>query len=100
MGSSDGTVVGPTKIVDHGPDGDRWNLVIVGDGFRADQQAALTAAATAFATALQTTKPFDEAWERINVHRLDVHSTETGADNPASCGDGSTAVAPTGTART
>lgn len=100
MGSADGTVVGPTKIVDHGPDGERWNLVIVGEGFRSDQQAALTAAATAFATTLQATKPFDDAWEGINVHRLDVHSTETGADNPTTCGDGSSAVAPTGTART
>ena len=100
MGTADGTVVGPTKIIDHGPDADRWNLVIVGDGFRADQQAAFETAATDFAAALQTTKPFDDAWERINVHRLDVHSTETGADNPDACGDGSTAVAPTGTART
>ena len=100
MGTADGTVVGPTKIVDHGADADRWNLVIVGEGFRANQQAALTAAATAFATALQATQPFDTAWDRINIHRLDVHSTETGADNPTTCGDGSTAVAPTGTART
>jgi hypothetical protein len=100
VGSSDGTVVGATKVVDHGGEPEHWNLVVTGDGFRADQQADFEAAVTAFTTALQTTKPFDDAWEQINVHRLDVHSTETGADNPATCGDGSAGTAPTGTAAT
>lgn len=92
MGSADGTVVGPTKIVDHGTDADRYNVVIVGDGFRAADQAAFTAAAASFAAALHAAAPFDRTsvWDRINVHRLDVHSTQSGADNPATCADGST----------
>ena len=40
MSASDGYVVGVTKVVDHGPESSRWDLVIVGDGYqrqRADE---------------------------------------------------------------
>ena len=97
MGTADGTVVGTTKIVDHGANADRFNIVVVGDGFTAAQQTAFETAATAISTKLQATAPFTGAWERINVHRVDVHSTETGADNPATCGDGSTPASGTAT---
>ena len=33
MGTADGAVVSTTKIVDHGPDAARWNLVILSEGF-------------------------------------------------------------------
>jgi hypothetical protein len=89
VGTADGSIVGTTKVVDHGPDADKWNLVVLGDGFRAADQAAYTAAVTALVTTLQATAPFDGAWDRINVHRVDVHSTDAGADNPTTCGDGS-----------
>jgi hypothetical protein len=86
MGSSDGTIVGTTKVIDHGPSNERWDLVMLGDGFRAADQAAYEAAVTTFVTTLQATAPFDTAWDRVNVHRIDVHSTDAGADNPATCG--------------
>lgn len=98
MGSSDGTVVGTTKVVDHGADNDKWNLVVLGDGFRAADQAAYEAAVTTLVNTLNTTAPFDTSWDRVNVHRVDVHSTQAGADNPATCGDGSTPVGGTATA--
>jgi hypothetical protein len=97
MGSGDGTVVGTTKVVDHGADKDRWNLVVLGDGFRAADQAAYEAAVTTLVNTLQTTAPYDGSWNRVNVHRVDVHSTDAGADNPLACGDGS---APAGGAAT
>ena len=37
MSASDGYVVGVTKVVDHGPESSRWDLVIVGDGYRASE---------------------------------------------------------------
>ncbi|HEX2222391.1 MAG TPA: M64 family metallopeptidase [Candidatus Limnocylindria bacterium] len=100
MGTSDGTVVGATKVVDHGADADRWNLVVVGDGYRSDQQADFESAVTSLTSTLQGIAPFDAAWERINVHRLDVHSDETGADNPATCADGSSPAGAATSART
>lgn len=90
MGTADGTVVGTTKVVDHGADNDHWNLVVLGDGFRAADQTAYDNAVTALTTQLQATAPFDTEWDRINVHRVRVNSTDAGADNPATCGDGST----------
>lgn len=100
MSASDGTVIGTTKVVDHGADADRWNLVVLGDGFRADQQAAYRSAVTQLVNVLQGTKPFDEVWEKINVHRVEVHSDESGADNPAACADDSTPAGGATSART
>ena len=34
MTTSDGSVQGVTKIIDHGPDASRWNFVILGDGYQ------------------------------------------------------------------
>jgi hypothetical protein len=95
VGASDGTVVGATKIVDHGTDADRYVVAILGDGFRADQQSAYQTAATNFSNKLKETRPFCDSWELINVYRLDVHSNETGADNPNCAGS-----APSGGATT
>ena len=89
MGTADGSIVGTTKVIDHGPNGDKWNLVVLGDGFRAADQADYTAAVTSLVNTLKATAPFDGVWDRVNVHRVDVHSTDAGADDPAACADGS-----------
>jgi IgA Peptidase M64 len=95
VGTSDGTVVGATKVVDHGDDAGRYVIAVLGDGFRSTQQADFETAFSNFSNALQATKPFDNSWELINVYRVDVHSTDSGADNPDCAG-----VAPTGGATT
>jgi len=90
MGTSDGAVVGTTKIVDHGPDSSRWNLVIMSEGFTTAELDAFHVAAESFVTKLFTTQPFRRMWCAINVHRVDVRSDESGADEPATCADGGT----------
>jgi hypothetical protein len=90
MGTSDGAVVSTTKIVDHGPDSARWNLVIMSEGFTTDQLDAFHVAAESFVTKLFSTQPFRRMWCAINVHRVDVRSDESGADEPATCADGGT----------
>ena len=35
MGAADGSINGTQKIVDHGPNAQRYNIVILGDGYRA-----------------------------------------------------------------
>lgn len=85
MGVNDGTVLGATKIVDHGPDDEKWNLVITGDGFTAAEMNSFEGVVDDFVTYLSTTAPpFSGSltWEMVNVHRLDVESDESGADNP------------------
>lgn len=95
MGATDGHVVGTTKLIDHGADADRWNLVILAEGYQEAELPQFHAAAGLFAEKLFTTPPFDAMWCAVNVHRLDVASTDTGADDPACGGTGAGTTAAT-----
>ena len=83
MGANDGFVIGLKKIVDHGPPTVRWNLVLVAEGFQAAEMPKFHQEASKFVDKLFHTKPFDEMWCAINIYRLDVASTESGADEPS-----------------
>jgi hypothetical protein len=89
VSAADGSVGATTKIVDHGPDAARYNIVILGDGYRAAEMAKYHADVQAFVDTFGQTAPFDALWCGINVHRIDVQSTDSGADDPVTCGDGS-----------
>jgi IgA Peptidase M64 len=94
VSTADGSVVGATKIVDRGPNDRRWNLVIVAEGYRSSELTQFASDAQSFANTLLATAPFDGLQSAINVHRIDVSSTDSGADDPAACG-GSGAIAAT-----
>jgi hypothetical protein len=85
----DGTVLGRTRIIDHGPESDRWNIVILGDGYQSSEMTKYHNDVQDFVNRLQTTAPFDTLWAAINIDRVDVASTDSGADDPATCADGS-----------
>jgi hypothetical protein len=85
MSTSDGYVIGSTKIVDHGPDNLRWNLVIVGDGYQASEVPQYHTDVETFLAKFRTTPPLNNLFCGINVYRIDVVSTESGADDPG-CG--------------
>ena len=89
MGASDGSVIGITKLVDAGPPSARWNLVITSDGYQASELAQFATDAQDVVDRLFVEPPFDstEIACAINVYRLDVASTESGADKP-NCSDG------------
>lgn len=93
MSPTDGVVKGTTKIVDHGPDNIRWNLVILSEGYRDADLGQFASAAQNFVNALFAARPFDELQGVINVHRVDVSSNDTGADDPAACGGSGSTVA-------
>lgn len=95
MSTSDGRVLGTTKIVDHGSATSRWNLVIVPDGYREVELDRFAADAQEFADTLFATAPFDGLAPAINVFRVDVASTDSGADDPARCSGGTGATAAT-----
>jgi IgA peptidase M64 len=89
MSAADGYVGGTQKIVDHGSDAERYNVVIAGDGYRAAELAKYHADVQAFVEVFRQTAPFGDLWCGINVHRIDVVSIDSGADDPLTCGDGS-----------
>jgi hypothetical protein len=80
---ADGTVLGVTKIVDNGPAAERWNVVILSEGYQAVEMPRYHTDALAFVQYFQSVAPFHDLWGKINVYRVDVASTETGADDPA-----------------
>ena len=86
MSTADGHVIGTTKVVDHGDPALRWNLVILGDGYQAGQIAQFAANVSSFIAKLQSEPPFGDVWTGINVYRIDVASTDSGADDPVACG--------------
>lgn len=89
MTAADGTVHGHTKLVDHGPDSARWTMVILSEGYQVAELPKFHTDANAFVDKLFATQPFTDMWCAINVYRVDVSSTDSGADDPAACGDGS-----------
>ena len=48
MSAADGSVSGRQKVVDHGPDAQRYNIVILGDGYRSADMAKYRADVQAF----------------------------------------------------
>jgi hypothetical protein len=104
MGVTDGTVIGATKIVSNGSPSDRWNLVIVSEGYQASELATFATDADNVASTLLSTAPFNDVVgfpfprslnRAINVYRVDVSSTDSGADDPATCSGGTGATAAT-----
>ena len=78
MGTTDGQVVGVQKVVDNGPNADRYNIVILGDGYRADELTKFAADVDTFISTFHATAPYDKLWPGINIHRIDVASTDSG----------------------
>ena len=93
MGTSDGHVVGTTQIVNHGSPAVRWNVVILSEGYTDAQLGQFHSDVDSFVATLSTTPPFDGLWCGINVYCVDVSSTDSGADDPATCGGTGTAAA-------
>lgn len=86
MTTADGTVLGTTALVDNGPATVRWSLVILGDGYQSNQMSQYATDAQRFVDEFLETAPFDIRSPVINVYRVDVTSTDSGADDPTTCG--------------
>lgn len=86
MGIGDGVVMGHAKILDNGSDGDRWNLTILSEGYQDAELVSFHLHALQLVNALASTTPFSGLISAINVHRVDIASTDSGADDPATCG--------------
>ncbi len=81
MGSSlDGEVTGRVTLVNRAPAANSYNVVIMSDGFRAEEMGKFAADADRYVAALMSSAPFDDCRIRVNVHRVDVTSIDSGVD--------------------
>jgi hypothetical protein len=92
MSTADGTVIGTTKILDNGDPVYRFNVVILAEGYQSGQLAQFANDAQAFVTTLGRTAPYHLIMNSFNVYRVDVSSTDSGADDPVACGGSGTTV--------
>jgi hypothetical protein len=86
MTTSDGAVIGTTQIFGSAPRNRAFNVVLLGDGFTAAEQPVFETVAKSMMTALLSTPPYGHLKPVINVFRVNVSSTDSGADDPASAG--------------
>ena len=82
MGSAHGQIVGVHDVVRGGPTTDRWNLVILAEGYTANELPRFHQDAALLASGILATPPFDVMSAAINVVRIDVASDDSGADDP------------------
>jgi hypothetical protein len=92
MGTADGYIVGLTKVLDHGLASDRFNIVMVAEGYQASELGQFATDVDRFITTLQSYEPFPTYIHALNIYRLDVASDDSGADDPAACGGPGTLV--------
>ncbi len=71
-------VLGVETLFDAGPPEHRLDLVLVGDGYTADEMDAWRADAAEWADALLATAPFSDFPDQVNIHRVDLVSAESG----------------------
>ena len=86
MSTSDGSVIGSTQIFGAAPRNRAFNVVLLAEGFTAAQQNDFNNSCTAFVNAFRGTPPFDELSPAINIFRVNVSSTDSGADDPVATG--------------
>lgn len=79
----DGQILGISKIVDHGPDSLRYNLVFLSDGYTAPQLADFVRDVDEIVEVLRDViRPYRTVWPALNIHRIDVASAQSGTDDP------------------
>ena len=70
-----------TTIVNNGSPANRIDIVIVGDGYQAGQMANYYQHVTNMLPSFFAITPLNEYRTYFNVHRVDVHSIDSGVDN-------------------
>jgi IgA Peptidase M64 len=86
MTTADGSVLGTTQIFGTAPRNRAFSVVLLAEGFTNAQQNDFNNACTTFVNDFQITPPFNNLSSAINIFRVNVSSTDTGADDPAAAG--------------
>lgn len=80
MGTADGTVERLVLVAGDGAIGARYNLVLVAEGYRAEDADTFYGDALKITKAILAEPPFAAHKKALNIFRLDVWSKEAGAD--------------------
>jgi len=90
MGTSDGVIVSTTKVLDNGPDADHLVIAILSEGYQSGELPQFETDVTNFINTFFNTPPFDEpeVQQAFNIYRVNVRSTDSGTDDPATCDGG------------
>lgn len=90
MGTSDGTVVSTTKVLDNGPDADHLVIAILSEGYQNGELSQFETDVNDFINVFFNTPPFDDphVQQAFNIYRVNVSSTDSGTDDPATCDGG------------
>ncbi|MCA9321775.1 MAG: hypothetical protein KDB53_13620 [Planctomycetes bacterium] len=73
------------KEWDSGPENNRLDIVILGDGYTASEIPLFRTHVTNFINHYLQTSPFDRYQNSINIWRVEVESAQSGADHPMPC---------------
>jgi hypothetical protein len=71
-----------TTVIANGTTQSRYDMVILGDGYQAFEQAQFNADVNSFLTALFQNQPYQTFAAYYNVHTVFRASVESGADRP------------------
>jgi hypothetical protein len=86
MGSANGGIIGLSQIFGTAPRSTAFNILLMGDGFRAGaQQGTFDTACETFRDTLLAAAPFDRVAAKINIFKLNVASLESGAGDMGRC---------------
>ena len=97
MGVTDGQVFDKTLLLDHGSPEFRFNLLLMSEGYQEMELPTYQADAQELMAGLLNEAPFDaiDVESALNIWRVDVSSSQSGADDPADCEGGTGAVVAT-----
>ncbi|HEY8918880.1 MAG TPA: M64 family metallopeptidase [Chitinophaga sp.] len=80
-----------TEVLRNGSNGAKLNLVIIGDGFTAADQAAYNTHVTNLVKNLFSKDLYDETMDAYNIYRINVNSTQSGVTKVNASGTVTTA---------
>lgn len=84
-GTGDGSVLSTTKVLDNGPDAQRYNIVIMGDGYQAAEIAAYEARVQDVVNAFTNQVVYGACDTSVNIYRVNIQSDDSGVDKPTPC---------------
>ncbi len=89
---NNGEIIGSTKIRDKGDNSDCWNIAILAEGYQISEMSKFKEDVDNFVDFLIGFEPFNKFKDNINVFRVDISSTDSGADLPSQCNDGDPSI--------